>query len=552
MILSDHWYKNAIIYTLDVEKYQDSDADGIGDFPGLIKRLDYLAGLGATCLWLLPFYPSPMRDNGYDVRDYYGVDHRHGSLGTFVEFMREANERGIRVLVDLVVNHTSTEHPWFQAARSSPTSPYRDWYVWSDHPREESGPPVFPGEQDRVWTRDEQAGAYYLHHFYDFQPDLNVDLAAVRDEIKRIMGFWLELGVSGFRVDAAPFLIEDTSVRGERGGGEVPRYELLSELREFLDRRRGDAVLLAEVNVPPERLPKYYGDGDRFQMLFNFILNQYLFLALARREAEPLARGLRELPQLPRVCQWANFIRNHDELTLDQLDESERQEVFDAFAPDEVARIYDRGIRRRLPPMLDGDWRRVAMTYSLLFTLPGTPILRYGEEIGMGDDLALAGREAVRTSMQWTNEERNAGFSDAPPEKLSRPVIREGPFGFQKVNVEVQERDRGSLLGRIEQMARARKNCPEVGWGTCEVIETAEPSVFVHATTWHGQTLVAMHNLADRPVEFPLKWDGWGKRTLHPLISDDHYDAGPDPHERVRLNAYGFRWIRAGAEIAGK
>lgn len=552
MILSDHWYKNAIIYTLDVEKYQDSDADGIGDFSGLIRRLDYLAGLGATCLWVLPFYPSPMRDNGYDVRDYYGVDPRHGSLGTFVEFMREAEERGIRVLIDLVVNHTSNEHPWFQAARSSPNSPYRNWYVWDDEPEKGAGQPVFPGEQDRIWTYDDAAGAYYLHHFYDFQPDLNVDHAGVRDEIRRVMGFWLELGVSGFRVDAAPFLIEDTTVRADRGGGEEPRLELLSELREFLDRRRGDAVLLAEANVPLDHIHKYYGGGDRFQMLFNFHLNQCLFLALARRQSAPLARGLGEFPVMPRVCQWANFIRIHDELTLDQLSDAERQEVFEAFAPDPHARIYGRGIRRRLPPMLEGDWRRVAMVYSLLFTLPGTPILRYGEEIGMGDDLSLPGREAVRTPMQWSNEEVNAGFSTAPREKLTRPIIREGPFDFRKINVEAQERDRGSLLGRIEQMARARKNCPEVGWGTCEVIETDEPAVFAHAMSWHGQALVALHNLADRAVEFPLSWNGWGERMLHPLIGDDGYEHGPDPHERVRLNPYGYRWIRAGAEIAGR
>ena len=551
MILSDHWYKNAIIYTLDVEKFQDADGDGIGDFSGLIRRLDYLAGLGVTCLWVLPFYPSPMRDNGYDVRDYYGVDPRHGTLGTFVEFMREADERGIRVLMDLVVNHTSIEHPWFQAARSSPDSPYRDWYVWSDMPRSGAGTPVFPGEQDRIWTRDEQAGAYYLHHFYEFQPDLNVDHPAVRDEIKRIMGFWLQLGISGFRVDAAPFLIEDTTVRAKRGGGEKPRLEFLSELREFLDRRRGDAVLLAEANVPADHIPKYYGHGERFQMLFNFRLNQYLFLALARQEASPVIRELRQLPHLPRVCQWANFIPIHDELTLDQLSDGERQEIFEAFAPDEDARIYGRGIRRRLPPMLGGDLRRVAMTYSMLFTLPGTPILRYGEEIGMGDDLSLPGRDAVRTAMQWTHEEANAGFSEAPPQRLARPVIRDGPFGFEKVNVEVQERDRESLLSRIEQMARARKNCPEVGWGTCEVIETGEPSVLAHAITWDGQTLVALHNLADRAVEFSMKWDGWGRRTLHPLLGDDGVSEF-DPRARVRLNPYGYRWIRAGSEIAGR
>ena len=544
MILSDHWFRNAIIYALDVETFQDGDGDGIGDFPGLIRRLDYLSGLGVNCLWLLPFYPSPMRDNGYDVSDYYGVDKRHGTLGTWVEFMREARERGMRVIIDLVVNHTSNEHPWFARARSDPSSPYRDWYVWEDDP-EHLGDEhvVFPGEQESVWTYDEQAKSHYLHHFYDFQPDLNIGNPAVVDEIKRIMGFWLELGVSGFRVDAAPFLIEDTTVRGGGPNAEGPGYEMLGLLREFLDRRRGDAILLAEANVPKERVGRYYGDGDRFQMLFNFLLNQQLFLALARQEAEPLARGLRELPEIPPTCQWANFIRNHDELSLDQLTDSERQEVFEAFAPDESMRIYGRGIRRRLPPMLGGDWRRVEMTYSLLFTLPGSPILRYGEEIGMGEDLMLKGRDAVRTAMQW-NHEPGGGFSSAPPETFSRPIVSGGPFGYEQLNVEDQERDRESMLSRIEQMIRARKHCPHFGWGRCRVVPTNQPATFAHAVTWDGQMVLAVHNLADREAEVRLDWGEEKPDRLTTLISDGadgQVDAGP---ETVRMRPYGYRWFR--------
>jgi len=422
----DLWYKDAIIYSLDVKTFQDADGDGCGDFRGLGERLDYLSSLGVTCLWLLPFYPSPNRDDGYDVMDYYAVDPRLGTLGDFVEFMHKARERGIRVLIDLVVNHTSDQHPWFQAARRSKDSPYRDYYIWSDTlPATAHEGMEFPGYQDAVWEWDEVAQAYYFHRFYRYQPDLNISNPAVREEICRVMGFWLELGISGFRVDSAPFLVE---MKGAAARPGEDHYDYLREFRDFLNWRRGDAILLAEANVSRDKVCEYFGDDAKVQMLFSFLLNQHLFLALARQEAEPLVRGMRLAPVPPPTGQWANFLRNHDELDLGRLTDEERQEVFRAFAPDPDMQLYERGIRRRLPPMLGGDRRRIEMAYSLLFSLPGTPVLRYGEEIGMGDDLSLPERESVRTAMQWSNE-KNAGFSTADPDRLVHRVIVDGPFG---------------------------------------------------------------------------------------------------------------------------
>ncbi len=541
MIRSDYWYKNAIVYALDVETYQDGNGDGIGDFRGLTRRLDYLHGLGVTCVWLLPFFPTPNRDNGYDVSDYYNIDPRLGTLGDFTEFMREAREHGIRVLADLVANHTSDEHPWFEAARSDRRSPYRDWYVWADEPPpKEHQDPVFPGKQDRTWTYDERSGQYYLHHFHSFQPDLNINHPPVRDEIKRIMGFWIELGVSGFRVDAAPYLIEDVKERARQG--VQPQYEFLRDLREFLDRRRGDALLLAEANVPYDSVHEYFGDGEHFQMLFNFTLNQYVFLALAQGKAEPITRTLGAMPTLRPVCQWLNFVRNHDELTLDMLDESEREEVYRAFAPDPDARIFDRGIRRRLPPMLGGDPRRVAMVYSLTFTLPGTPMLRYGEEIGMGDDLSLEGRTAVRTPMQW-DDSTAAGFSDAPEDRLVRPVVRDETFGYQSRNVDDQQRETGSLLNQVERMVRQRKHCPEFGWGKWAVLDAGDPAVLALVAWTDGEAAVSLHNLGDRAVEVRLSHPVLEGRRLVDVLGDGVY---PPNGSRLALNPYGYRWLRTG------
>jgi trehalose synthase len=538
---SDLWWKNAVVYCLDPETFLDSDGDGCGDFVGLTDRVDYLAGIGVSCMWLMPFYPSPRRDDGYDISDFYGVDPRLGTHGDLVELVRTASDRGIRVIADLVMNHTSDQHPWFQSARADRDSPYRDFYVWADEkPPEKPGDVVFPDKEDSNWAWDEQAGQYYLHRFYSHQPDLNVANPEVRDEIAQVAGFWLAQGLSGFRVDAVPFLIEPT---GLPEGAIVDPHELLRDLRRFMGRRNGEAILLGEVNLPPPDQRKFFGDedGDELQMVFSFTVNQALFLALARQESEALEKALGALGPIPSDAQWASFVRNHDELSLDKLTDSEREEVFAAFGPDEELQLYGRGLRRRLPTMLGGDERRIRMVYSLMFSLPGTPVLFYGEEIGMGENLAIEGRMSVRAPMQWSDE-RNGGFSTAQdPATLCRPVAQ-GPFGPVKVNVAAQRRDPHSLLNWMERMIRRRRECPELGWGAYALIPTPEPEVFAHRGDWDGSTVVAVHNLSDQEITTTLTLeDGDDVESLVDLFGTEDLD----PPYTLALGPYEYRWYRA-------
>lgn len=395
-MIEDLWHKNTVIYSLDLETFMDANGDGIGDFEGLIRRLDYLHSLNVDTIWLAPFQPTPNRDNGYDISDYYGVDARHGSSGDFVEFMHQAKRRGINVIIDLVVNHTSDEHRWFQSARGDKNSGFRDWYVWSKkRPDDWNKGMVFPGVQKSTWTYDSEAKEYYFHRFYDFQPDLNTNNPEVRAEIRRIMGYWLELGVAGFRLDAVPFIIETPN---PGGGKHKQKFEYLSDMRHFLQWRCGDAILLGEANVLPGENRKYFGTkGDGIHMMFNFYVNQHLFYALATSEVKPLADALRATRSLPHTAQWAQFLRNHDELDLGRLTKEQMAKVFSRFGPEKRMQLYDRGIRRRLAPML-GERSQIELAYSVLFSLPGTPVIRYGDEIGMGDDLGLKERDAVRTS----------------------------------------------------------------------------------------------------------------------------------------------------------
>ncbi len=533
----DVWWRNAVVYCLDVETFLDGDGDGRGDLTGLCERIDYLAGIGVSCLWLMPFYPSVQRDDGYDITDFYGVDPRLGTHGDLVDMIRTARDRGLRVIADLVPNHTSDRHPWFQAAREGPENPYHDFYVWKDEkPAEKPGDVVFPDQESSNWTYDRKARRWYLHRFYSHQPDLNVANPAVRDEIAQVAGFWLQQGLDGFRLDAVPFLIEPTGT--PRGAIEDP-HELLRDLRRAMGRRNGGSILLGEVNLEPREQAAFFGarGGEELDMLFAFTVNQAMYLALAREDARPLAEALAALPPIPADCQWAHFVRNHDELTLDKLSEEERAEVFGAFGPEPEQQLYGRGLRRRLPSMLGGDERRTRLVYSLAFSLPGTPVLFYGEEIGMAENPAIEGRYAVRAPMQWSAE-ANAGFTTA--EASERPPLADGPFGFPEVNVAAQRRDPGSLLNWMERLIRRRRECPELGWGDWALLEQDDPAVFAHRVDWEGSTIVALHNLAGRATEARLALGGEG-------VLVDLFGAGEhalEPELRLTLEPHGHRWYR--------
>ena len=537
-VTSDVWWKNAVFYCLDVETFLDWDGDGCGDLPGLCERIDYLTGLGIDCVWLMPFMPSCQRDDGYDITDFYGIDERLGTQGDLTDVVRTAGEGGIRVIADLVVNHTSDEHPWFKEARRGPDSPFHDFYVWRDEkPEEKPGDVVFPDQEDSNWAFDEEAGRWYQHRFYSHQPDLNVANPEVRDEIAQIVGFWLQQGLSGFRVDAVPFLIEPS---GNEPGTRLDPHELLRDMRRYIGRRAGDAVLMGEVNLPPRQQREFFGDedGDELQVVLSFTVNQAMYLALAREDATPLRRALETLPAIPEDCQWANFVRNHDELTLDKLSEAEREEVFAAFGPEKELQLYGRGLRRRLPTMLDGDQRRMRMMYSLAFSLPGTPVLFYGEEIGMAENLEIEGRYSVRSPMQWSDEPQ-AGFTTAA--EPCRPIVDNGPFGFRDVNVTRQRRDPHSLLNWMERLIRRHRECPELGWGRWTLLEAGDPALFAQRSDWEDSTIVAVHSFAgrDATARLTLGEDG----ALVDLFEDEDHavEAG---QIALDLPPYAARWFR--------
>jgi len=541
-MINDLWYKNAVIYCLSVSTFMDADGDGIGDFPGLMNRLDYLQGIGVTAIWLMPFQPSPFRDDGYDVADYYGVDPRYGTLGDFVEFTHGCKQRGIRVLIDLVVNHTSDKHPWFQEARSDPKSKYRDWYVWSKKkPKHASDGVVFPGVQKSTWNYDKLAKAWYFHRFYDFQPDLNTSNPRVQAEILKIMGFWIQLGVSGFRMDAVPFVI---GTKGATVRVPTEQYDMLRTFREFLSWRQGDAIVLAEANVLPKTDMEYFGtSGERMQMMFNFEVNQHMFYALATSDARPLIQALKTTKISEATAQWGQFLRNHDELDLGRLTHRQRQAVFAVFAPDKDLQLYNRGIRRRLAPMLQGDRRRLELAYSLMMALPGTPVLRYGDEIGMGDNLRLPERNCARTPMQWSGE-LQGGFTKS--DKPILPVITGGVYGFEHVNVAQQRHDPNSLMNWMERMIRMRKEAPEIGWGEFSILQTRTPEVLAIRYDWRNNSVVVVHNLSATPREVWLQLDSEGSDCLADLLSGENSNSDASDKHRLLLEPYGYRWFRVG------
>lgn len=535
--MAKYWYKNAIIYSLHVETFRDGNGDGTGDFQGLTRSLDYLAGLGVTCIWLLPFFPSPNRDHGYDITDFLNVDPRYGTLGHFVEFLDAAQERGIRVLIDLVVNHTSVDHPWFQEARRDKDSKYRKYYIWLDEkPANPNEDIIFGHHQNGNWEYDEVAEQYFYHTFYQHQPDLNMTNPEVRRELQYILHFWLKLGIAGFRMDAVPHMIRE---KGAEKFEDNP-FQFLKDIRFFVEEQRKDSILLAEVDTEPDRYRDFFGNSDQVQMLLNFYLDNYLFLSLARRKAGPLAGALERLPRATIKEQMGNFVRNHDELDLERLTASERDEVYSVFAPEHDMRIYGRGIRRRLAPMLNNNRKWMELAYSLLFTLPGTPILRYGDEIGMGDDLGLPERNSVRTAMQWS-EEVHGGFSVSPAEDLLVPLIKEGEYGYKEVNVRRQLRDPLSFLNWMERVIAARKECIEFGYGSYEVLKVDKPSVLAHACRYKSGIAMAIHNLSDQACtvtfENPIE-------QMAEYMADQKYDEPEKGARKMELAPFGYRWFR--------
>ncbi len=542
----DVWWKSAVFYCADVETFQDSDGDGVGDLRGMTERIEYLADLGITCLWLMPLYPTAHRDDGYDITDFFGIDPRLGTLGDFVELVRTARSRGIRVILDFVMNHTSDKHPWFRSARRSVDDPYRQHYVWSaTKPPSGKKEVVFPDKEDSIWERDDTTGEWFLHHFYKTQPDLNVANPAVQEEIARTLGFWLELGVAGFRIDAVPFLFAtDTYPGSEPGGFNPQRY--LKDVRDFVTRRVGDAALLGEVNLPYPQQKDFFGgaDGDGLNMQFDFIGMQRLYLSLARGDAGPLAAALRDRPALDETSQWANFVRNHDELTLDKLTMPERKEVFAAFGPDPGMQLFDRGLRRRLPTMLGGDERRIRLVYSLMFSLPGSPTLFYGEEIGMGENLDVEGRLAVRTPMQW-DAGPNGGFSTAPKRRLTRPQ----PTGLsspEHVNATDQRQDPGSLWSFVRTLIRRYRQMPHIGWSDVEVLDHDVPAVLAHVARCDDWRLLALHNLGTDDAIVTLELGPVAEGSVLRDVLDGREDQPLDSSGRVevRVDGHGGQWLR--------
>jgi maltose alpha-D-glucosyltransferase/alpha-amylase len=486
------WYKDAVFYQLHVKSFADSNSDGIGDFPGLTSKLDHLASLGVDCLWLQPMYPSPFKDDGYDISDYTSIHPGYGTQKDFESFLSQAHARGLRVIIELVLNHTSDQHVWFQEARSSSDSDRRDWYVWSDTDDRYRGVRIiFLDTELSNWAWDPVSKAYYWHRFFSHQPDLNYDNPAVREEIWEVMKFWLNLGVDGFRVDAVPYLIEREGTSCEN----LPEtHAVLKELRARLDAHFTGKVLLAEANMWPEDVRPYFGAGDEFHMSFHFPIMPRMFMALRLEDRKPLIDIIERTPGIPDSCQWGIFLRNHDELTLEMVTEIERQYMWDEYAKDPRARI-NLGIRRRLAPLVEGDRRRIELMSGLLMSLPGSPILYYGDEIGMGDNVYLGDRNGVRTPMQW-NGGVNAGFSAADPERLWLPLVSNAVYGYQAVNVESQERNPTSLLNWTRRLIEVRRSTRVFGRGSIEFLKPDNHRVLAFTRTLGRDTVLVVSNLA--------------------------------------------------------
>jgi maltose alpha-D-glucosyltransferase/alpha-amylase len=534
------WYKDAVFYQLHVKSFADSNGDGIGDFAGLTSRLDHIASLGVDCLWLQPMYPSPFKDDGYDISDYTNIHPSYGTLADFEHFLTAAHARGLRVIIELVLNHTSDQHAWFQEARSSRDNPRRDWYVWSDTDDRYRGVRIiFLDTELSNWAWDPVSKAYYWHRFFSHQPDLNFDNPAVRDEIWKVMKFWLDLGVDGFRVDAVPYLVEREGTSCEN----LPEtHAVLKDLRRRLDAHFSGKVLLAEANMMPEDVRPYFGDGDEFHMSFHFPVMPRMFMAIRLEDRKPLIDIIERTPAIPDSCQWGIFLRNHDELTLEMVNDIERQYMWDEYATDPRARI-NLGIRRRLAPLMEGDRRRIELMCGLLMSLPGSPIVYYGDEIGMGDNVYLGDRNGVRTPMQW-NAGINAGFSTADPERLWLPLVSNAIYGYQAVNVESQRRNPTSLLNWVRRLIEVRRGTRVFGRGSIEFLKPQNHRVLAFTRTLGRETVLAVHNLSGTAQAVELDLSAYtGAIPIEMFGGSIFPRIRPEPYIMM-LGPYGFYWFR--------
>lgn len=535
-----HWYKDAIIYELHVKAFFDSNGDGYGDFKGLTQKLDYLSDLGINCIWILPFYKSPLKDDGYDIADYRTILPEYGTMKDFREFVRQAHARGIRVLIELVMNHTSDQHAWFQEARSSRKSKKRDFYVWSDSiEKYKDARIIFTDTEKSNWTLEPVTGQYYWHRFFSHQPDLNYDNPIVCRTMLNMLSFWLETGVDGFRLDAVPYLFEREGTNCEN----LPEtHTYLKALRARLDKHFKEKVLLAEVNQWPKDVRPYFADGDQCHMVFHFPLMPRLFMAMRKEDNAPIIDIMRQTPDIPENCQWALFLRNHDELTLEMVSPEERDYMYKEFAVDPRAKL-NLGIRRRLAPLVSKGRRQMELLNSLLFSLPGTPVIYYGDELGMGDNIYLGDRNGVRTPMQWSGD-RNAGFSSADTARLYAPLIVDPVYGYQSVNVEAQARTPTSLLNWMKRMIRVRKSYRAFGRGNLEFLPHKNPKILAYTRTFENETLLIVNNLSRyvQPVELDLsRYNGWSPVELlggvrFPRIGELPYFLTFGPHS--------FYWFR--------
>jgi maltose alpha-D-glucosyltransferase/alpha-amylase len=534
------WYKHAIIYQVHVRTFCDSNGDGIGDFQGLDRKLDYLKELGINALWLMPFFPSPLRDDGYDIADYYSVHSSYGTLDDFKVFLKSAHERGIRVIIEMVLNHTSDQHPWFQQSRSSRENPRRDWYVWSDTDTRYQGTRIiFLDTEMSNWAWDPVSKAYYWHRFFSHQPDLNFDNPAVRDEVWNVMKFWLEMGVEGFRLDAVPYLVEREGTNCEN----LPEtHAILKELRQKLDEQFPGRMLLAEANQWPADLRPYFADGNEFHMAFHFPLMPRMFMGVKLEDRKPITEILQQTPEIPPSCQWCLFLRNHDELTLEMVTDVERDYMNDSYASDKAMRI-NLGIRRRLAPLLDNDRRRIELMNGMLMSLPGTPTIYYGDEIGMGDNINLGDRNGVRTPMQWSGD-RNAGFSGAEPEKLYAPLIHDPVYGYQAVNVFAQRRPQHSLLNWMARLIAVRKTTNVFGSGTMEFLYPANHRILAYVRKLGNETILVVNNLSDAAQAVELDLKRFKGNILIEMFGKNIFPRVGDLPYLLTLGPYSFYWFR--------